>query len=107
MADAEFSDRARIVSVHMLPESKRQLDQVCDHRGMTIKTLLGRLIMWFVELDKTEQSIVLGQVELSDFPTLITHISRRRGLGGDAVAAAPVAAHRSPAVADSPPDGAK
>ena len=45
---------------------------------MTIKTLLGRLITWFVELDKTEQSIVLGQVEDSDVKSLSELVSRRQ-----------------------------
>ena len=33
---------------------------------MTIKSLLGRLIVWFVERDRTEQSIILRQVEAQD-----------------------------------------
>lgn len=58
--------RPDIVSVHLSPESKARLDDVCFKRGMTIKRLLGRLIEWFVDLDKTEQSIVLGLVEDED-----------------------------------------
>lgn len=58
--------RPDIVSVHLSPESKARLDDVCFKRGMTIKMLLGRLIEWFVDLDKTEQSIVLGLVEDED-----------------------------------------
>ena len=58
--------RPNIVSVHLSPEAKGKLDDVCEKRGMSIKMLLGRLIVWFVELDRTEQSIVLGQVEDQD-----------------------------------------
>ena len=81
MTNADLRKRARIVSVHMLPDSKQQLDRACEQRGMTIKMLLGRLIAWFVELDKTEQSVVLGQVEAGDFPALIAHITQRRQSG--------------------------
>lgn len=75
---AQVRKRPNIVSVHLSPEAKGQLDDVCDRRGMTIKTLLGRLICWFVELDRTEQSIVLGQVEDVDVRQLAELILTRR-----------------------------
>jgi hypothetical protein len=45
---------------------------------MTIKRLLGRLIEWFVDLDKTEQSIVLGLVEDDDIKGLAEMVIDRR-----------------------------
>lgn len=78
--------RPNIVSVHLSPESKGQLDDVCAKRGMSIKMLLGRLITWFVDLDKTEQSIVLGQVEDADVKRLAEMLLHRR----------PAAAGRAP-----------
>ena len=71
--------RPNIVSVHLSPEAKARLDQVCAKRGMSIKMLLGRLICWFVELDRTEQSIVLGQVEATDVQNLAQMIAQRSG----------------------------
>jgi hypothetical protein len=44
---------------------------------MTIKRLLGRLIEWFVDLDKTEQSIVLGLVEEEDVKGLAEMVLTR------------------------------
>ena len=73
--------KPNIVSVHLSPEAKQNLDSVCDERGMTIKSLLGRLIEWFVEMDKTEQSIVLHQVEDTDIRGLADLILRRRAEG--------------------------
>jgi hypothetical protein len=70
--------RPDIVSVHLSPEAKAKLDDVCFRRGMTIKRLLGRLIEWFVELDRTEQSIVLGLVEEDDIKGLAQMILSRR-----------------------------
>jgi hypothetical protein len=70
--------RPDIVSVHLSPESKARLDDVCFRRGMTIKRLLGRLIEWFVDLDKTEQSIVLGLVEDDDIKGLAEMVLTRR-----------------------------
>ena len=70
--------RPDIVSVHLSPESKQRLDEACFKRGMTIKRLLGRLIEWFVELDKTEQSIVLGLVEEDDIKGLAEMVITRR-----------------------------
>ena len=69
--------RPNIVSVHLSPEAKKKLDQVCAKRGMSIKMLLGRLITWFVDLDRTEQSIVLGQVEHVDVQNLASMLLRR------------------------------
>lgn len=78
--------RPNIVSVHLSPEAKNNLDAVCEARGMTIKSLLGRLIEWFVELDKTEQSIVLKQVEVADVTGLTALVMKRgRGLSTDSV----------------------
>jgi hypothetical protein len=69
--------RPNIVSVQLSPEGKAALDKTCNDRGMTIKSLLGRLLDWFVELDKTEQAIVLGQVEPRDV-TDVADLVRRR-----------------------------
>lgn len=70
--------RIDIVSVLLSPEAKAELDQACAHRGMSIKVLLGRLISWFVGLDKTEQSIVLGLVEREDVVNLAEMIGHRK-----------------------------
>jgi len=77
--------RPNIVSVHLSPQGKARLDRACSDRGMTIKSLLGRLIDWFVELDKTEQSVVLGQLEEADLTTVADLLLRRRTkkIGGD------------------------
>ena len=76
-------DRKRpdIVSVHLSPEAKAAVNEVCAKRGMSIKMLLGRLITWFVELDRTEQSIVLGQVEDADVKGLADLLLKRRAAG--------------------------
>jgi len=74
--------RPDIVSVNLSPEAKRRLDRVCGHRGMSIKRLLGQLITWFVDLDRTEQSVVLGQVEDQDVIGLSEMIARRKQAGG-------------------------
>lgn len=73
--------RADIVSMHLSDEAKSQLDALCENRGMTIKTLLGRLIVWFNSLDKTEQSIVLGQVESDDIRGLAEMVLARQKTG--------------------------
>jgi hypothetical protein len=70
--------RPDIVSVHLSPQSKSRLDDVCARRGMSIKVLLGRLIDWFVVLDKTEQSIVLGLVEENDAKRLAELVISRQ-----------------------------
>jgi len=69
--------RPNIVSVQLSPQGKAALDKACNDRGMTIKSLLGRLLDWFVKLDKTEQAIVLGQVEARDV-TDVADLVRRR-----------------------------
>jgi hypothetical protein len=74
--------RPDIVSMNVSPEAKRQLDRVCEHRGMSIKMFLGRLIEWFVHLDRTEQSVVLGQVEDKDVIGLSEMIARRKKTRG-------------------------
>jgi hypothetical protein len=59
-----------IVSVDMPPKDKQALDRICDIRGMTIKSVLGRLIDWFGALDKTDQAVILGQIETRDIKGL-------------------------------------
>jgi len=75
--------KPNIVSVHLSPESKAALDAACAERGMTIKSLLGRLIDWFNSMDKTEQSIVLGQVEPADVRALAELLVGRGRAGHD------------------------
>lgn len=53
----------KIVSVQLSPEAKQALDNMCDKRGMTIKSALGRLIHWVTEQDPNDQAVVLGQIE--------------------------------------------
>jgi len=76
--------KPNIVSVHLAPESKAALDRACKERGMTIKSLLGRLIEWFNSMNKTEQSIVLGQVEQTDVQALAELLVHRRAHRRDA-----------------------
>ncbi|MFQ5807677.1 MAG: hypothetical protein ACE5I3_14625 [Phycisphaerae bacterium] len=89
--------RPNIVSVHLSPEAKATLDDVCAKRGMSIKMLLGRLITWFVELDRTEQSIVLGQVEDADVKNLAEMLLHRRPKPTAARRARKAPGRRSPA----------
>lgn len=70
--------RPDIVSMHLSDEAKVMLDDVCEMRGMTIKTLMGKLIVWFNALDRTEQSIVLGQVEPNDIRGLAEMVIVRK-----------------------------
>ena len=74
---AQQKKRPTIVSVYLTPQTKAKLDKVCADRGMTIKSSLGRLIDCFVALDRTEQTIVLGQVEARHVRTLADLIGRR------------------------------
>ena len=74
---AQQRKRPNIVSVELTPQGKTKLDKVCADRGMTIKALLSRLLDRFVALDRTEQAIVLGQVEARDVRTLADLIGRR------------------------------
>jgi hypothetical protein len=69
--------RTDIVSAQVSAEAKKQLDDACEKRGMTIKALMGRLIVWFTDLDRTEQSIVLGQVDARDVPQIASVVLSR------------------------------
>ncbi len=84
-----------IVSVQLSPNAKGELDNVCDKRGMTIKTLLGRLIGWFVSLDRTEQAIVLGQVEVDDAQSLAQLVISRNASSAGRTAATAVKKQRA------------
>ena len=70
--------RPNLVSVNLSPKAKTQLDRVCEERGMSIKMFLGRLTEWFLDLNTTEQSIVLGHVEDEDVTGLAEMIVRRK-----------------------------
>ena len=75
---AKQTKRPNIVSFSMTPDDEAKLDKLCSKRGMTIKAALGRLLDWFVTLDRTEQAIALGQVEARDVGSLADLIGRRR-----------------------------
>ena len=70
--------RPDAISVFLSPEAKAQLNQVCEQRGMSIKIFLGQLIDWFLDLNMTEQSIVLEHVEDEDVIGLSEMIARRK-----------------------------
>ena len=70
--------RPNVVSMNLSSPAKAQLNRVCEHRGMSIKMFLGQLIEWFVDLNMTEQSIVLGQVEDQDVISLSEMIAHRK-----------------------------
>ena len=70
--------RPNVSSIFLDAKSRVQLDRVCQKRGMGIMRLLGELICWFVALDATEQSIVLGQVERKDVTYPLEQILQRQ-----------------------------
>ena len=74
---AKQKRRINIISVNMTPQAKAKLNKVCADRGMTIKSLLGRLLDRFVTLDRSEQAIVLGQVKARHVKTLADLIGQR------------------------------
>lgn len=78
-ADRSEKKTPNIVSVMLPPRSKEDLDRHCDERGMTIKSLLGRLINWFVACDKTEQALMLGQLNPEDANSVADLVRRRKG----------------------------
>lgn len=99
--------RPNIVSVHLSPEAKANLDRACEQRGMTIKALLGRLIEWFVELDKTEQSIVLKQVESHDVAGIAQLMLRREASAAPALNGNGKGPHPAPAAPSAPAERRK
>jgi hypothetical protein len=69
--------RPGIVSVQLSDEARTMLDDVCEARGMTIKSLLSKLIIWFNKLDRTEQAMVLGHVDPNDLRQLAELVMQR------------------------------
>ena len=67
-----------IVNAALSPPSMDLFTRTCHERGMTAKSLLGRLIAWLANLDKTEQAIVLGQVDSADEVELAAILRKRR-----------------------------
>lgn len=79
MAKPSTKRTLNIVSVQLSPLAKGELDGACEQRGMTIKSLLSRLIEWFAKLDKTGQSTVLGQIDASDAEKSVSALMSRHG----------------------------
>lgn len=75
---AKREKRPNVVSVRLDADLKKKLDEVCDQREMTVKTLLDKLVDWFSKHDKTEQSIILGQIEESEFQILLTRTNKNK-----------------------------
>jgi hypothetical protein len=60
----------RIVSVELNPREKRRLDAVCDDRGMTIKSVLDRIVRWFAAASDLQQTRALRNESVLVAPRL-------------------------------------
>lgn len=50
------------INIELAEGSKNQLEVVRNRTGMTQKELVGRIINWFSQQDRTVQQIILGQI---------------------------------------------
>ena len=50
------------INIELAEGSKNQLEIVRNRTGMTQKELVGRIINWFSQQDRTVQQIILGQI---------------------------------------------
>ena len=50
------------INIELGEGTKNQLEIVRDRTGMTQKELVGRIINWFAQQDRTVQQIILGQI---------------------------------------------
>lgn len=78
MASRGATGNRETISAQLSAQAKRDLDALCAARGMTIKALTGRLVQWFLSLDRSEQAIVLAQVEQADTHSLSQIVLKRR-----------------------------
>lgn len=58
-------------------ETERVLRRIAAERHMTLRGLLGAIVLWFARLDRTQQALVLGQVEPADMALLVKLAARR------------------------------
>ena len=49
-----------VIRLEMESASKKQIDDVCEKRGMTQIAVLSRLVQWFSSQDEMVQASVLG-----------------------------------------------
>ena len=49
-----------VIRLEMESSSKKQVDDVCEKRGMTQIAVLSRLVKWFANQDEMIQASVLG-----------------------------------------------
>lgn len=82
----------RPIHTDVTDQAKRKLDQVLAENGMSIKTLLSRLIEWFASLSKTERSLILGLLDEDDAERVADEVIARRRISRTAARAAERAA---------------
>lgn len=53
-------NKRAIVRIQLDLAAKRELDKLCDRRGMTQIAVMSRMVQWFVKQDEFVQTAVLG-----------------------------------------------
>ena len=70
-------DEKKLTTVKIFSDSKGNLDQCVNERGLRNQDALSRLIDWFVVQDKTLQAIILNQVKEDDQLAILDLIRNR------------------------------
>ena len=72
MGDQKMNLRIRID-----PALKAKLEDVCRRKLSSQQDVIDRLVSWFVDLDETLQSLILGQIGPRDRVTVLEMVLKR------------------------------
>ena len=57
-----MTDRRAIMRIQLDAQAKKELDELCDKRGMTQIAVMSRLVGWFVKQDDVIQTAVMASL---------------------------------------------
>ena len=69
--------KREIVRMGLTVGAKQKLDNIAAAKDMKLIGVLSRLVEWFVDQDKTLQSVVLGLIDEKDAPEVLGLIHKR------------------------------
>ncbi len=72
-----MGDQKMNLRIRINPALKAKLEDVCRRKLSSQQDVIDRLVTWFVDLDETLQSLILGQIGPRDRATVLKMVLKR------------------------------
>ena len=76
-----MSAKRAVIRIQLDPQATRQLDQLCEQRGMTQIAVLSRAVTWLTRQSNLIQTAILGGLSAEDQSELAKVLLKRMAKG--------------------------